>query len=230
MTEMKVRDIKTTAYVLRRTNYKEADRILNLITPVGKITAIAKGVRKQKSKLAGGVEMLTLTQVSLHFGKSDFATLTGAKMIRFYDQILKDLERMELAYALLKEINLAASGVDSPEFFEILDKCLVALNENESTWLVRVWFDFNLARASGEQLNLYTDMNGEKLKENELYNWNDREMVFEINSCGEYDANAIKLLRLVWAADLQVVRRVKDIDNYALLILKITQAIKKVVK
>ena len=46
------KDIKTYAYVLRRTNYGEADRILNLITPSGKMTAIAKSVRKEKSKLA----------------------------------------------------------------------------------------------------------------------------------------------------------------------------------
>ena len=50
-------DIKTLAYVLRRTNYGEADRILNIITPNGKISAIAKGARKEKSKLAGGIEM-----------------------------------------------------------------------------------------------------------------------------------------------------------------------------
>ena len=50
-------EIKTLGFVLRRTNYGEADRILNLITPQGKISAIAKGVRKPKSKLAGGVEM-----------------------------------------------------------------------------------------------------------------------------------------------------------------------------
>ena len=43
-------DIRTKAYVLRRTNYGEADRILNLITPEGKISVIAKGVLKEKSK------------------------------------------------------------------------------------------------------------------------------------------------------------------------------------
>ena len=46
------KDLKTLGIVLRRTNYGEADRILNLITPVGKVAAMAKGVRKEKSKLA----------------------------------------------------------------------------------------------------------------------------------------------------------------------------------
>ncbi len=76
-------EIKTKSYVLRRTNYGEADRILNLITPAGKISAIAKGVRKEKSKLAGGVEMFSLAELTIHKGKGEFGTITSAKMLRF---------------------------------------------------------------------------------------------------------------------------------------------------
>ena len=54
------KDIRTKAFVLKRTNYREADRILNLITPEGKISAIARGARREKSKLAGGIEMFCL--------------------------------------------------------------------------------------------------------------------------------------------------------------------------
>ena len=111
-----MRDVKTLAYVLRRTNFGEADRILNLITPEGKMSAIAKGVRKEKSKLAGGVEMFTLSEVNLHFGKGDLAVLTGAKMVRFYGEIMKDLSMMEMASGFLKEINRASEMVDSAEF------------------------------------------------------------------------------------------------------------------
>ena len=46
-------DIRTKALVLRRTNFGEADRIINFLTEQGIISAIAKGVRKEKSKLAG---------------------------------------------------------------------------------------------------------------------------------------------------------------------------------
>ena len=49
------RDKRTQAIVLRRTNYGEADRILQLLTPEGKKSVMAKGVRKEKSKLAGGI-------------------------------------------------------------------------------------------------------------------------------------------------------------------------------
>ena len=66
-------DIRTLGYVLRRTNYGEADRILNIITPEGKISAIAKGVRKEKSKLAGGIEMFSRIDLNIHKAKTKWA-------------------------------------------------------------------------------------------------------------------------------------------------------------
>jgi len=56
---------KTKAIVLRRTNYGEADRIIQFITPVGKISAIAKGVRREKSRLAGGIELFQFVRLFL---------------------------------------------------------------------------------------------------------------------------------------------------------------------
>ena len=224
------KDLKTYAYVLRRTNYAEADRILNLITPEGKISAIAKGVRKQKSKLAGGVEMFTLSEVNLHFGNSELATLTGARMLKFHMGILQDFSKMEKASEFLKEVSRVSEMVDSKEFFEILDKCLTVLNGTSKMDLVEAWFLFNLLRASGEEINLYTDVNGDKLDADSLYRWNEMEVGLEKTLDGPIDANTIKLMRLLLTAELRVVMRVKNVEEYLPEILKIAQAVKKVVK
>ena len=111
-------DIKTLAYVLRRTNYAEADRILNLITPEGKMSAIAKGARKEKSKLAGGIEMFSLVELNIHFGRTELGVVTSSKMVKFYSDILASLERVELATMILKRISLAAEVAESPEYFK----------------------------------------------------------------------------------------------------------------
>lgn len=226
-------DLKTRALVLRRTNYGEADRILNLITPVGKIAVMAKGIRKPKAKLAGAVEIFTLLEANLHFGKKrggeGLATLTGAKMVRFYGGILKDFNRMELATDLLKRINRAAESVDTPEHFEILNECLIALDEGADLNLVEAWFLIRLTRAMGEQINLMTDVNGEKLKLDQKYEWDFNEMAFFESASGN-DTNLIKILRLMWATDLKTVRRIKNLDEYLPLVLKIAQAVSKVVK
>ena len=73
------KDIRTKAFVLRRTNFGEADRIINFLTEQGVIACIAKGVRKEKSKLAGAVELFTLSEITVHAGRNNkLGVLTSA--------------------------------------------------------------------------------------------------------------------------------------------------------
>ncbi|MBR3414762.1 DNA repair protein RecO [Candidatus Saccharibacteria bacterium] len=207
-------DLKTRAFVLRRTNYGETDRILNLLTPEGKISCLAKGVRKEKSKLAGGIELFTLSNVVVHRSqKSDLGLLTSAKMEIFYDQILKDLSSLELASNILKEINRISEHVDSPEFFDILKQSLEGLNNNLSPKLVETWFNFNLARARGEQINLLTDTDGEKLQEDLRYAWDSTDMALKKLENGNVGKNEIKIMRLMLISSLDFVSRIKGLSN-----------------
>ena len=209
------KDIRTLGYVLKRTNYGEADRILNLITPQGKISAIAKGVRKEKSKLAGGIEMFTLTDFNIHLGRGEFGVVTGAKMMKHYGEIVKDFGKMELAAMMLKKINKTAENSDNAEYFNILDQSLAGLNAGENVELVEAWFLMNLTKAMGEEINLYRDTKGEKLVIDVRYVWDAMEGVFMENKQGEFGADEIKMLRLALAADLNVVKRVKLNDEMA---------------
>ena len=209
------KDIRTLGYVLKRTNYGEADRILNLITPQGKISAIAKGVRKEKSKLAGGIEMFTLTDFNIHLGRGEFGVVTGAKMMKHYGEIVKDFGKMELAAMMLKKINKTAENSDNAEYFNILDQSLAGLNAGENVELVEAWFLMNLTKAMGEEINLYRDTKGEKLVIDVRYAWDAMEGAFMENKQGEFGADEIKMLRLVLAADLNVVKRVKLNDEMA---------------
>ena len=99
-------DLKTDAIVLKRVNYREGDRIITFLTPDGRLSAIAKGARKEKSKLAGGIEMFTLSSIVVHQNDSkknenatddSFGILTSARPKEFYHQIISDLETLELA-------------------------------------------------------------------------------------------------------------------------------------
>ena len=221
-------EIRTLAYVLRRTNYGEADRILNLITPKGKITAIAKGVRKEKSKLAGSVEMFSLIDINIHQGKSEFGIVTNAKMLTYYDVVLKDLEKMEFAALVLKKINLAAESSDNPEFFDIVDAVLKALKIGVANYVIETWFWLNYAKALGEQVNVYRDVEGKELSEFCRYSWDKIEMAMVERENGEIDADAIKIIRLMLNNDLTIISRIKNLDEKILPILRIAKAINKV--
>ena len=206
---MKNNDIRTVGYVLRRTNYGEADRILNLITPVGKIAVIARGVRKMKSKLAGGIEPFTRSDFQIHQGRGELGILTSAKMQKYYSRIVQNLERMELAAKILKRVDAVAENTNSEEYFMLVDQGLAAIDAGENLELVEAWFLLNLKRIMGEEVNLYRDVNGEKLEVDEKYNWDSFERALRLDAKGKFGVNEIKMLRLMASNDLNIVRKIK---------------------
>ena len=73
---------KTEAVVLRSLRYSEADRILHLYTSErGRIGAIAKGIRKTKSRFGARLEPLSHVELVLHEGSGELQTVTGVDLI-----------------------------------------------------------------------------------------------------------------------------------------------------
>lgn len=240
-------ELKTVCYVLRRTNYGEADRILNLITPMGKISALARGTRRAKSKLAGGVEMFTRSQVMIHLGRGEMGTLTGVRMERHCANIVKDLARMELASMMLRRVNLMAEDIqmgdadgdrvkmaesagasDAAEgYFSIIDQGLMALDAGEGLAMVEAWFLMNVARVSGDEVNLYRDVTGERLMAERRYAWDAMERAMVMRDDGIYGVEEIKLMRLVVSTKLAVVARVKNVGEKWPEILQLARSVVK---
>lgn len=83
--------LKTEAVVLRSLRYGEADRILHLYTPQrGRISAIAKGVRRTKSRFGGRLEPFFRLQLILYQGRSDLLTVTSAETVDGYPRLRED--------------------------------------------------------------------------------------------------------------------------------------------
>lgn len=200
---------------MRRTNYGEADRILNLLTPErGKLSAIAKGVRKPKSKLAGGLELFATCDVTVLQGKSDMGTISSARLVKFYGDILKDYDRMQLAYELIRMVNRATETVSEAEFYYLLRDSLVYLNELSVDYrIVELWFRLRYASALGVGLNLATTAQGESLKADERYNFDFGDMAFAPHPSGRFGAEHIKLLRLAHAKDPAILRQVSGLGG-----------------
>lgn len=205
---------RTQAIVLRRTNYGEADRVISFLTPErGKISAIAKGVRKQKSKLAGGLELLAVCDVTLAEGRGNMALVTSARMEQFYGDILHEYERMELAYAFIKDINRVAETVTEAEFYYLLRDALQFLNTKTIDWrLVELWFRLRLQALLGHGLNLATDREDNKLAPDKTYHFDFAENAFYEHAAGKFNAEHIKLLRLASVKTPAILRQVSGLD------------------
>src|SRR5215472_14024187 len=87
------RTYRTEAIVLRRKDIGEADRILTLFTPqLGKVRAVAKGIRKPRSRKAGHLELFTCTRLLLAVGR-DLDIITQAEGLEPYRPLRDDLLR-----------------------------------------------------------------------------------------------------------------------------------------
>ena len=206
---------KLKAIVLRRTNYQEADRILDLVTPLGKRSVIARGVRKEKSRLAGSVELLCESEIVLtKSNKSSLAILTSARLIRFYGNILKSYDRMTFAYDTLKNIGKAVNQIEEPEWYDLLSQLLSGLDDLKiDLRLIRVWFLLQYQKLLGNELNMLYDVNGEKLEKTKKYTYDYLERGLREDIGGKIDGNVIKFLRVVNNNSLDLVTKIGGIDS-----------------
>jgi len=197
-----MKQLVTEAIVLSRTDYGEADRILTLLTPEqGKLSLVAKGVRRHKSKLAGGIELFSVTQITYLPGRasSGLGTLISSRLRTYYRHIVEDINRTMLGYELIKQLHRATEDQPDAEYFELLRQAFEALDDSTiGLDLIRVWFSAQLLRLDGHAPNLRTDTAGEALVATGNYDFSLDDMAFMLRPDGPYQADHIKLLRLIF--------------------------------
>jgi len=213
-----VKQLRTTGIVLSRTDFGEADRILTMLTPdYGKLRLMAKGVRRAKSKLAGGIELFSVSDITFIEGRGEIGTLISTRLKRHYGGIVKDLHRVQLGYELIKILNRATEDEPEPEYFDLLEQAFVALDDVEiDTGLAQLWFQAQLLKLAGHAPNLSSDTGGQKLAADQAYNFDTDAMAFAPHPQGPYKAGHIKFLRLVFSDNNpEGLSRVEGHDNLA---------------
>jgi DNA repair protein RecO (recombination protein O) len=191
--------VVTEGIVLSRTNFGEADRIITMLTPDrGKVRLMAKGVRKIKSKLAGGIELFSVSQISFIPGKGDIHTLISSRLKKHYGNIVHDINRTMLGYELLKRINRATEDATESDYFDLMKISLITLDGSLQINLLEMWFDAQLLRLAGHQPNLLTDLQGKRLQADQLYTFDFDNMAFAQADQGLLTPDHIKFLRLVF--------------------------------
>ena len=91
------RSTTSEAVVLRSFRLGEADRILHLFTEDrGRVGAVAKGVRKTKSRFGARLEPFSHVELVLHQGRGELETVTGASLVRSHDAIRRDPYRLQV--------------------------------------------------------------------------------------------------------------------------------------
>lgn len=119
---------RDTGVVLRTHKLGEADRIVVLLTEHhGKVRAVAKGVRRTRSRFGARLEPPSAVALQLHEGRS-LDTVTSAETVDAFRAVREDLDRLGQAMAMLEAVDqLAVEGEADPALFRMLVRALSLL-------------------------------------------------------------------------------------------------------
>lgn len=161
---------KTDALVIRARNYGEADQILTLFSREwGKIQAIAKGVRKPKSRLRGGVQLFSYSNFQLYKGRS-LDTVTQVEQKESFIWLQTDLELLTYATYLMELLDAAIlENEEGQGIFLLTLTCLYLMQSVQPKLVVRC-FELKLLQLLGYQPQTKCCVNcGQEVSGNKKY-------------------------------------------------------------
>ena len=136
--------------VLRTYKLAEADRIVVLLTAErGMVRAVAKGVRKTRSKFGSRLEPMSHVSLQLHEGRSELHLITQVESIDHFRPIREDLDRLAKGVSMLEAVDqVALPDEPMPELYRMLLGALRTLAANDSA-LVTAGFFLKLLTLEG---------------------------------------------------------------------------------
>jgi DNA repair protein RecO (recombination protein O) len=145
---------KTEAVVLRSIRFGEADRILHLYSASeGRIGAIAKGVRKPRSRFGGRLEPFFRLALVLHRGRGELATVTAAATLDGYPRLRRSGPGLSAAARACDAVlRLLDSAEANPPAYNLLCRYLALLDDPaaaEAGLHTALSFRLKLALAAG---------------------------------------------------------------------------------
>ena len=203
--------------VLKRVDYGEADRIISVLSQHGgKFSLLAKGVRKPKSKLAGGIEPFCINSVTYLQSPRELKTLVSASVHQLLDTITKDIDTLNTGYQILRTINAFTEHECEDDYYTITASGLQQLNNGTHRQVVYVWFMTQLLKLSGHGINTDYAADGSKLVQTDTFVFDYESMAFKPDPHGRFNANHVKVLRLAQALTMQSFALVQQTQQSAI--------------
>lgn len=151
------RSIRSEAIVLRHSDWGEADRLLWLYTrEMGKVRAIAKGVRKPRSRKAGHLEPFTRVSLLLARGR-DMWIVTQAETVDAFLPLREDLVRVGYASYVIELLDrFTYEEGENWNLYRLLVDTLVHLSQESDLSLATRYYDVRLLDLVGFRPQLFT--------------------------------------------------------------------------
>ena len=148
---------RTEGIVMRRRNQGEADRILTLCTPLGKIDVSAKGARKIRSRKAGHVELFAHSNYVISRVKNSWDIVSQAEMVEPHVPLRSDLLRGTYARYVVEVLDrfFAVEEEGSWALFDLLNHTLTWLCEDADLDLIARFYEQHLLGLAGFRPELF---------------------------------------------------------------------------
>jgi len=141
---------RTEGIVMRRRDQGEADRVLILCTPLGKIEVIAKGARKLRSRKAGHVELFSHSSFVLSRVAKSWDIVSQAETMEPHHLLRDDLLRGTYGRYVVELLErFFAQGEGGQALFDLLGHTLGWLCKDDDLELIARFYEQHLLGLAG---------------------------------------------------------------------------------
>jgi len=211
---------RTKGFIFKEENRGDADKIFSVFTyDYGRIDVVGKAIRKIASKLRGGMEIYSLSEIEFIQGKA-FKTLTDAQILEKFPGIKTDVKKYDIARCISFVLDALLKGEEADiKTWELLGKAFREINayDDEMIYYFYLW---KLFSALGYEPDVFNCVKcGSQLKPGKLFfSYRDSAVLCSScifpgqKNCTEVDADMIKILRLIFSWDWNAFSKIK-IEN-----------------
>jgi DNA repair protein RecO (recombination protein O) len=147
---------RTEGIIVRRRNQGEADRVLTLCTPLGKLDVVAKGARKVRSRKAGHIELFCRSSFVIARSRSSWDIVSQAETVEPHAALREDLLRGTHArYAVELFDRFFTEGEGGQAMFDLLNHTLTWLCTDDDLDLVARFYEQHLLGLAGFRPELF---------------------------------------------------------------------------
>ncbi len=221
---------RTKAFIFKKKERAEADQVFSVFTEdFGKLEIVARAIRKTKSKLRAGIDVFYLSEIEFIQGKNN-KTLTDAVKIKKFSNINDDINKFEAAHRVADTLEGFIKGQEKDKkTFDLLNEFFENLNyrthKNKNRQLIFYYFFWNCASIQGYKLEIEKCATCQKkINPDSIYFsakaggimcsncFQQKRVVAEL--CFKINEDVIKVLRLIFAKNWNIISRLK-VDEYS---------------
>lgn len=207
---------KTAGIILRRIDYGEADRIYTILTPGGKVSAIAKGVRRIRAKLASHLDVFNEIELMLASGKNLDVVTSARSHTQF--ALAHDYERLRTGFLFLEMAQRLTDDAETEEVYTCLRGALEALTEHTPV-VVELAFKLRMLEILGQYPELGITFDTHRFVQPDTSYYFDVSHGGLVEESGQnvplLSPESVKLWRLCQRYDIADIARIKGANRAA---------------